>query len=156
MSLSGGGFYTEICACGHAVSRHTLVGTEYCRCENYPGECPCSGGARVALLVEENVERPSGTVTNARFFRRQFDARGEHPLNAGLKKISALEDSSVSVEWAVTECDICGQDDCGDLVAYWVDSHGGILFEVTEMTGRTLLVCNGCVLDWMWEHNGFS
>ena len=150
-------YWTDICACGHPISRHVLVGTEYCRCESYPGECPCSGGARVALRVREDVERPTGAKTNARFFRRRYMKKSPHPLNAGIKKI--VEEDGYGpefLEWAAEECDWCGEAYSAEegLTAYWASRDGNPIVSPDEqVTGRTLLLCNGCVLDVLWEQN---
>lgn len=147
-------YWAEICACGHAVKHHALLGTDYCRCESYPGECPCSGGARVAVLVLEEAEKVSGTQTNTRFFKRQFHAGSEHPLNAGIRK--ARSGDGVSLEWAVSECDLCGNEwEIGeDFVAFWSDSEGEpqMVGEMHEVTGRTLLLCGLCCVELEWKH----
>lgn len=147
-------YWIDICACGHVVDRHTLLGTEYCRCENYPGECPCAGGARVALRVLEDVGLSKRLKLRSRFFRRQFHPASPHPLNAGVKKLEA-ELGTGFIEWAPEECDLCGSsyDVEEGLTAYWVGASGEAVVEVSEVTGRTLLVCNKCVLDILWEHD---
>lgn len=147
VGLSGEGYWAEVCACGHALSRHALVGTEYCRCESYPGECPCSGGARVALLVFEG-SAANGVATNTKFFRRQFRVDGDHPLNGGVRK---TRDSGIDFEWAAVECDYCGQEWAEDFVAFWAGSDGEPSVELTEVTGRTLLLCGLCCVEMEWK-----
>lgn len=134
----GTGFYTEICACGHPVSRHELADTEYARC-GLIGSCWCSGRVRVAARVEEKTERVNSVQSNARFFRRQFKFSGVHPLNGAINK---SVDSGISVEWVAYECDLCGN--CSeDFVAY-MGLNGEPQIEVSEVTGETVLICGSC------------
>jgi hypothetical protein len=147
------GFWSEVCACGHPVSRHTLVGTEYCRCESFPGECPCSGGVRVALLVQEDGGRVSASGSHARHFKRRFGVTMGHPLNGGISKTRG---GGFEVQWTLEECDLCGEEwnvSEGDFTAYWTDSEGApILGEMFVVTGRTLLVCGLCRVELEWKH----
>lgn len=144
------GYWTEICACGHPVNRHVLTGTEYCRCESWPGECPCAGGSRVAILVREDIANPSGVNTNSRFFRRRFSPDAVHPLTGGVEKTSRED---VIFEWAVADCDMCGQDWNEMFYAYWADSEGKPQWKMTEVTGRTLLLCGICNSKFEWANS---
>jgi len=147
--MSSGPIWAEICACGHSISRHALVGTEYCRCESYPGECPCSGGSRVALLIVEVDGGGNGVKTNTKFFRRQFRVDGEHPLNGGVRK---SRESGIDFEWAITDCDVCGQEWTEDFTAFWTGSDGEPAIEITEVTGRTLFLCGLCCVELEWKN----
>lgn len=148
--------WIEICACGHPVSKHVLVGTEYCRCEAFPTDCPCAGGARIAVLAQEGSLPVKVGTSSARFFKRRFRTDGPHPLNGAIEKSRA---EGISMEWAVSECDICGEglpDVDGHLSAYWTDSEGEpIVGEMHVVTGRTLLVCGLCEVELEWK-NGLS
>lgn len=96
----------EICVCGHPMSRHELVGTEYVRCQKHPWKCFCTGESRTVLLVGESVARPSGSQTNGKYFRRITGTGvSGHPFNAGLSRII---DEGISYEWTVDECERCG------------------------------------------------
>lgn len=135
---------TDICICGHPVSRHTLVGTEYARCSTH-WHCYCEGGVRVAVRVEETVERPSGSQTNARFFRKISSVGGAHPLERGIEKLTA---EGYSFQWAVDECDRCGVtvDDIGAEFRGWtVIPQGG-----AGIVKRSSLVCGFCVEELKW------
>lgn len=138
--------FLEVCVCGHPVSRHELAGTEYARCRSFPGVCRCSGGIRVAVLVEEDWERPSGTQTNGKYFRRKFEMGREHPLDAGCRR---LREEGIGYEWAVEDCDECGAElgvgedfSATALIESSVDSLGST---VLEITGRNLLLCADCI-----------
>jgi len=85
------------------MDRHTLRGTDYIRCG--PGwNCPCLGTARVGLWVQEEIEKPSGSQTNKKFFRIFYRARGESPLMKGYKN---AKNHDVNVTLAIPTCDTC-------------------------------------------------
>jgi hypothetical protein len=94
------GNYNEICACGHSMSKHELVGTEYSRCvdftmvQRYP--CKCLGGEARAVVW---TDRPM-------FFK--WTSRGltyPHALEGACQK--ALE-SGAKVVLLIDKCELCG------------------------------------------------
>jgi len=133
----------EICACGHPLGRHELVGTEYVRCQKHLWKCYCTGDSRVVLLVNETLEKPSASQTNAKYFRRvRKPGIMGHPLNAGLSRIQELD---VPYEWTIDECESCGLTRETDLTAIHVDGivsgkHQGVcgicIFEIEEAERR--------------------
>ncbi len=128
----------EICACGHSLNRHELVGTEYVRCQKHPWKCYCTGDSRVVLLVNETLEKPSGSQTNGKYFRRTTGVGiSGHPFNGGL---SRLIDEGISYEWAVDECEKCGlpREEWEDLTAIHVDGL---------VSGKHQVVCGICIFE---------
>lgn len=134
----------EVCACGHPVSRHELVGTEYARCSSYPGKCYCSGGVRVAGAVIEDVEHPSGTKTNGRFFRRRWGVGRISPLIGGIEKAS---EGGVDFHWKIDKCDLCGESWSGSWgVGYLtLDGRGWFTWKANGVTDVETFVCGLCV-----------
>ena len=126
----------EICACGHPLSRHELVGTEYVRCQKHPWRCYCTGESRVVLLVNETLERPSGSQTNGKYFRRAVGEK-KHPLNSGLSRI---QDIGIRYEWVVEECEKCGlpREEWEDVTAIQVDGL---------VSGKNQVVCGICIFE---------
>lgn len=138
----------EICICGHPVARHDLPGTDYSHCMNWSsnGKCYCTGGIRPAIWAVEKEENPNMTATVARFFKRQFrtDNPGAHPLNGG---IARAREEGYEIEWAVDNCDRCGDERYGDLIAWNVDSEDKPQRQFREITGRSILICTNCDLE---------
>lgn len=134
----------EICACGHPVSRHELVGTEYARCGAYPGKCYCSGGVRVAGAVLEDTASPSGSKTNGRFFRRRWKVGGVSPLVGGIAK--ALEGGGRFV-WKIDKCDLCADSWAGDWgVGYLtLGGRGWFTWKAQGVTDVVAFVCGPCM-----------
>lgn len=126
----------EICVCGHPLSRHELVGTEYVRCQKHPWKCYCTGESRTVLLVTEEIEKPSGSQTVGKYFRRAIGAN-KHPLNAGIVR---LIDLGISYEWTISECEKCGlpREEWEDLTAIPVDGLA---------SGKNLAVCGICIFE---------
>lgn len=123
----------EICVCGHQMSRHELVGTEYVRCQKHPWKCYCSGESRAVLLVTEEIEKPSGSQTVGKYFRKTH-GNGRHPFNAGLARIIEL---GIEYEWIVDDCERCGLPRDGAFTAVNV----GMSSEKNE------LICEICVFE---------
>lgn len=138
---------TDICVCGHPVSRHELAGTEYARCQKM-WSCYCTGGVRVGLRVVEDVERPSGSQTNARFFRKMGGAKKEHPFNAGLRK---LVESGGTGYLGLECCDRCGIEvtdlEIKRLTAVYATENGTPILQKIYSTGRNALVCDECLRE---------
>lgn len=133
----------NICSCGHAVSRHELLGTEYARCSRL-WSCYCSGiGSGVeALAVEETVEKPSGSQTNSKYFRRKCEPSREknisdHPLNVGLKRCDEL---GIGYRW-LTGCTLCGE--WTELTAYPV-VDGAVKIVLYGLVQESALLCEPC------------
>ena len=142
----------EICVCGHNVSRHTLVGTEYARCESYPGMCYCSGGVRVAGGVLESVEHPSGTQTNTRFFRRQWYVGGESPLAGGIRR---AEEAGIPFIWKVGVCDLCGDErDCSNVGYVGLEGRGVFSWKAVRPTDMVVIFCDLCKVEVDFEEGG--
>ena len=143
---------TEICVCGHNVSRHTLVGTEYARCESYPGICYCAGGVRVAGGVIESVLHPSGTQTNSRFFRRQWYIGGESPLVGGIAK---AEENGVDFVWKIGVCDLCGEERDSRNVGYvGLEGRGVFSWTAKKPTDLVVVFCDLCRVEVEFEEEG--
>lgn len=93
------GSNNEICACGHSLGKHELIGTEYSRCidfttvKKYP--CKCAGGeARAVVWTDKPL-----------FFKwtsRGFDY--PHALEGACQK--AL-DSGAKVVLLIDKCELC-------------------------------------------------
>lgn len=136
--------FIEVCICGHPVSGHEMAGTEYARCKKHPWNCYCSnsGGIRVALVVEESIENPTGPQTNGRFFRKTFHAYGEHPLN---KSYERVKEEGLNFRWVVEYCDECGED-YPEFIAVVADLEGRPVIGSGSMlfTGRSALLCEPC------------
>lgn len=133
----------NICSCGHAVSRHELLGTEYARCSRL-WSCYCSGvGSGVGILaVEETVERPSGSQTNSKFFRRRWEPSrekeiSEHPLNVGLRR---CDEEGVGYRW-LTGCTLCGEWE--ELTAYPV-VNGALSIALYGLAESSAVLCEAC------------
>jgi hypothetical protein len=135
----------DICICGHPVKRHELPEREYARCMSYPGVCYCSGGIRVAGAVEEDIEKPSGTQTNSRFFRRQWYSGCEPPLIGGVERSA---ENGIDFVWKISVCDLCGLDSDITNVGY-ISSQGRGYFSWTSRTSDDLIVafCDSCLED---------
>lgn len=154
----GGGGDGGICSCGHPVAVHELLGTEYCRCNTFPGECQCSGGERAVLRVAEPKKR-SGLW---RFFRRQPGVKRAHPLNAAIERVAregVRPEVGGELEWLVEECDLCGEPWDGDFTAFWC-GEGGVPVAgekltveglVAGWTRRSMLVCGLCCVELEWS-----
>lgn len=129
----------KVCICGHPVSRHELVGTDYARCRLYSTTpCNCAEKARAVLEVEPG---------HTRSFQRK--ARGKerpHALDAGLAK--AVE-RGAKFSWLTLTCDSCGHnvegqetyalDDAGRPQGAWTPGVVGV------DSGRHARLCPGCV-----------
>jgi hypothetical protein len=142
------GSNNEICACGHSLAKHELVGTEYSRCidfttvKNYP--CKCAGGeARAVVWTDKHL-----------FFKRT--ARGNsypHALEGACQK--ALNDGA-KVVLLIDKCELCGaQLDkvSGRVYSVALDNderiyHGRQRTTVAEQTrtdlGHNRVICGGC------------
>ena len=143
---------TEICVCGHNVSRHTLVGTEYARCESYPGICYCSGGVRVAGGVMESVAHPSGTQTNSRFFRRQWYVGGESPLAGGIARSA---ENGISFVWKIGVCDLCGDERPSENVGYvGLEGRGVFSWTAKKPSDCVVVFCDLCRVEVEFEEEG--
>lgn len=140
----------EVCVCGHPVSRHSHVGTDYSACKVWTGgkTCRCFGEVRAAVWVNETVESPNATESSARFFKRQFyiDKPEVHALSGGVLKARS---EGLEVVWAVDECDRCGGERNGDLIARYVSSTGKILRSgmVDDVPTRSILICTFCEME---------
>jgi hypothetical protein len=93
------------------------------------------------------VERPSGSQTNTRFFRKISSVGGLHPLVRGIEKLTA---EGLSFQWAVDECDRCGTtvEDMGgesEFQGWTVIPLGG-----AGIVKRSSLVCGFCVQELKW------
>lgn len=90
----------EICACGHSMGVHELVGTEYSRCMDFTMvkkfPCKCAGGEARAVVWTDKSQ----------YFRRT--SRGNeypHALEGACQK--ALE-SGAEVLLMISDCEMCG------------------------------------------------
>jgi hypothetical protein len=144
-------FTTEICICGHPVNRHVLLDTEYTQCRTFPTPCHCYGGVRISLVVSEAVEHPSAVQTNGRHFRKRFDLRRGHSLNEG---VSQVREAGIEYAWVDLSCDGCAVEfiEGEEPRAYYVDSSGKAMAKVSEITGRSTLLCAMCSV--IVESNG--
>jgi hypothetical protein len=94
------GSFNEICACGHSMSKHELVGTEYSRCIDFTTvkrcPCKCAGGeARAVVWTDKPL-----------FFKwtsRGFDY--PHALEGACEKARS---SGAEVLLMISDCEICG------------------------------------------------
>lgn len=132
----------EICYCGHPVGKHQLAKTEYARCDEKT--CHCTGGVRVAVIVEESGDYnglPSATQTNGRYFKRRYSShRAGHPLTGAVEKCTEL---GIGVSWVAQSCDRCGWVWEGMLHPYIADFDGNAQVNVVEF-GIPLLLCGIC------------
>lgn len=145
-------YVADICVCGHPVSRHELAGTEYARCNSYPGICYCAGGVRVAGAVVESVLTPSGSQTNGRFFRRQWYIGGESPLAGGVAKASS---SGVDFVWKIGRCDLCGEESSSENVGYvGLEGRGVFSWTARKPTDLVVVFCELCRVEVEFEQEG--
>lgn len=130
----------DICACGHAIHRHELTGTEYARCYaiTRAGKvCRCAGGERVVMTV-------AGPAVGgpAKYFQRQYRVRETDgwydTFNGALTKIAPEE-----YVWQIGLCDICGEMPPGDLD---FTAYGGV--QKSDFDGALILkvvfACSEC------------
>lgn len=114
---------TEICSCGHPVSKHILWDTEYSRCEGvFTGShlCRCSGLYRRSAIEVELIGEWNGIGSRpSKYFRKdvRIDDGGWYPtFNRALEK--TLEDDTLAVTWNVSVCEGCGAEWDGPFYAY--------------------------------------
>lgn len=136
----------QICACGHKMTKHQLVGTEYSRCfdpitaSKVP--CACAGGEARAVVWTDNE----------RFFMRS--SRGSdypHALEGACKK--ALE-SGAEVILLAEVCELCGGElDSGTVYSVALDNDGRMYSGRTRKTraeglktdyGFNRVICGRC------------
>lgn len=119
----------QICACGHALARHTVVsGVVFCKPARM--ECPCKR------------QRPVLEAEDTRMFIRKTDGAGSaHALTRGIR---ASIEKEKSVAWTVDlVCDRCG-----------VESNSIVPVPVTQnghaslyATGYDALLCPDCRVE---------
>lgn len=140
-------FGVEVCACGHPVNKHTLVGTEYARCDGvFAGHhaCHCSGGVRAVYLVGIVEGTSSPGNRSGKFFKRDYRVDAERggwfdTLNRAVEKTDM--DSGQIGQWIPGDCDRCGNWWDGDFVGYATqerDSDGDLVLAVELVCG----ICN--------------
>ena len=141
----------EICACGHSLSKHELIGTEYSRCidftmvKQYP--CKCAGGEARAVVWTDKSQ----------YFRRT--SRGNdypHALEGACQK--ALNDGA-KVVLLIDKCELCDAqldkvsgrvysialDNDGRMYSgkKQQEARGGTQSLKTDF-GRNRVICGGC------------
>lgn len=130
--------FLDICVCGHTVSRHELVGTEYARClsRSYKSlRCQCNERSRVAVQVEKG----GGQV-----FRRK--ARGSERPHVLDTTIELYKTAHVNkqVVWVIAACERCG---VAEGVETWAMESDGMHVQAAgslEDTGRHARLCGTC------------
>lgn len=145
------GSNNEICACGHSLAKHELIGTEYSRCidftmvKKYP--CKCAGGEARAVVWTDKSQ----------YFRRI--SRGSdypHALESACEK--ALNDGA-EVLLMISDCEICGAEldkVSGRVYSVALDNDGrmysgrkqqearGGKQSLKSDFGRNRVICGGC------------
>lgn len=136
----------QICACGHRMTKHELVGTEYSRCFDpmivQDAPCKCAGGEARAVVWTDNEQ----------FFMRK--SRGKaypHALEGACKK--ALE-AGAEVILLVESCELCGSTlDNGAIFSVALDNDGRMYSGKTRTNraeglrtdlGYNRVICGGC------------
>ena len=119
----------KICACGHGVSRHTLInGVVYCKPARM--ECPCKHC------------RPVLEADDTRKFL--FRTNGAGPLHALTMGMYASAKDGKSVKWIIDlECDRC-KEQTGTVVPVPVTQNG---IATTYSTGYDALLCPTCRVE---------
>ena len=119
----------QVCACGHAMSRHTVIhGVVLCKPARM--ECPCKRA------------RPVLETTDTRMFIRKTDGSGS--AHALIRGIRAAVEKAKQVAWIVDlKCDRCGKAD-NNVVPVPV-TQGGIA--TTYATGYDALLCPSCRVE---------
>lgn len=119
----------QICACGHAMSRHTTVhGIAYCKPARM--ECPCKHARAVVVTGDTRL-----------YIRKTDGAGAAHALTRGMR---AAAERGVRVEWLVDlVCDRCKRD-VSNVVPVPVTQTGHAM---TYATGYDALLCPDCRLD---------
>lgn len=119
----------QVCACGHAMSRHTVIhGVVLCKPARM--ECPCKRA------------RPVLETTDTRMFIRKTDGAGS--AHALIRGIRAAIEKSKQVAWIVElKCDRCGKAD-KNVVPVPV-TQGGIA--TMYPTGYDALLCPECRIE---------
>jgi hypothetical protein len=120
---------SRICACGHGVSRHTVInGVVYCKPSRM--ECPCKNC------------RPVIEVDDTRKFL--FRTNGAGPLHALTMGMFASAKSGKNVKWIIDlKCDRCGEQ-TGTVVPVPVTQNG---VATTYPTGYDALLCPKCRVE---------
>jgi hypothetical protein len=119
----------QICACGHAMSRHTVVhGAVFCKPARM--ECPCK---HVRPVIE---------TEDTRMFIRKTDGAGSaHALSRGIR---AAAEKGKSVAWIVDlVCDRCGTAN-NRVVPVPVTQNG---HATSHATGYDALLCPECRIE---------
>lgn len=119
----------QICSCGHAMSRHTVVhGVVMCKPARM--ECPCKR------------TRPVLETTDTRMFIRKTDGAG--PAHALTRGIRAAIEKNKQVAWIVDlVCDRC-QKPAEQIFPVPVTQNG---IATSYATGYDALLCSECRLD---------
>ena len=119
----------QVCACGHAMSRHTIVhGITYCKPARM--ECPCK---KPRAVIE---------TSDTRLFIRKTDGAG--PAHALIRGLRAAIEKNKETRWCVEHvCDRCGKDH-PNIVPVPVTQGG---HAVSYATGYDALLCPNCRLD---------
>jgi len=119
----------QVCACGHAMGRHTVVhGIAYCKPARM--ECPCKHG------------RPVVVTDDTRLFIRKTDGAG--PAHALARGMRAAIERGKRVEWLVDlVCDRCKKE-VPNVVPVPVTQGG---HATSYATGYDALLCPNCRLD---------
>jgi hypothetical protein len=115
----------RICACGHPMTRHTVVsGIVYCKPSKM--DCPCKR------------DRPVLETSDTRTFLRKTEGAGpEHALTRGLQAAMA---AGHVVEWLIEpQCDRCQTE--GPVAPVPVTQRGAT---VHQATGYDALLCRAC------------
>ena len=123
------GIDRQICACGHAMARHTVTaGATYCKPARM--ECPCKR------------PRPVIEASDTRMFIRKTDGGGaSHALSRGI--VAALEKNR-AVEWIIDiVCDRCGEE-TGNVIPVPVTQNGTA---TQYATGYDALLCYNCRVE---------
>lgn len=119
----------QICACGHPLSRHTIVhGAVFCKPARM--ECPCKHA------------RPVIETNDTRMFIRKTDGAGSaHALSRGIR---AAVEKDKSVAWIVDlVCDRCKKAN-PSIVPVPVTQSGHAM---SEPTGYDALLCPDCRVE---------
>lgn len=120
----------EICACGHSMGSHELVGTDYSRCidfsmvKKYP--CKCAGGEARAVVWTDKPTHFRWTSRGASY---------PHALEGACEK--ALE-SGAEVLLMISDCEMCGGEldmVSGRVYSVALDNDGRMYSGRTRKTG---------------------
>ena len=119
----------HVCACGHAMSRHTVVhGIVMCKPARM--ECPCKRSRPVLLAQDTRL-----------FIRKTEGGGAAHALSRGIRESMA---KGKSVEWLIDlVCDRCGRDTVS-VTPVPVSQQGTAR---PYATGYDALLCSDCRVE---------